>query len=166
MGKAIEANAVNLAVVSGVLEEALHLDSGAPQVSPATDTSAYTFTVRPHRDFPDLQWNHQKGQVEIDALVFGKRKGRPTLFLVEAKRGHDHILPKYKLVYPALAIAEQVKNDGLDLIPVSLCSWSDCAKLYFHIAEMACPNLVDGGAYVSDLTQTSGRLLWMENPFY
>ena len=55
-------------------------------------------------------YRHNRGQVEIDSLFIGRRRGEDVLFLLEAKQS-DRSLAKHKLVYPALAVADKVPAD-------------------------------------------------------
>lgn len=79
-----ETTCVNLAVASGLMAEALELDRDTPPVAPATGKSTYTFGVVPHSRL-DAVWEHCNGQVEIDAVLTGRRRGRDVVIVVEAK---------------------------------------------------------------------------------
>ena len=164
LGVNIEKNAVNLAIASGLLSEALELDSEAPRIAPAAGSSVYQFNIRPHRDLPDLNWPHN-GQVEIDALLMAKRKEQWVLFVIEAKSGATGIgesLAKYKLVYSALAVSEhpEVKNfpGKIDIVPVYLRVWQDGDQLLFRTVEC---NFDGDRMFVSDLCPSRVRLLSM-----
>jgi len=163
MGSWVEANAVNLAIASGLLNAALDVDADSPRIGPTTGTSTYTFPVRPHTEFPDLEWVHKNGQVEIDALYFARRRGKWTLFVIEAKKGPSSSLPKHKLVYPTLAISTHPLvrefGEGVDIVPVYLKAWSDHAHILFRITECACEALRAGEGFISDLTPVQTRLL-------
>jgi hypothetical protein len=164
MGTLVESNAVNLAITSGLLRTALDLDADAPRIGPTTGISTYSFSVRPHRKFPDLHWEHKNGQVEIDALYLAQREGRWTLFVIEAKKGtQSNSLPKHKLVYPSLAICSHPAMEGLgddiEVVPVYMRAWSDGGHTVFRITECACDGLRTGESYISDLTPVRTRLL-------
>jgi hypothetical protein len=114
-----ETSLVNLAFASGILSRALELDDLTNQIIPATCQSTFSFKVKPHENF-DVEWEHQNGQVEIDALFYGKRKGKNELYLIESKFGSRHsTLAKHKLVYPYLAIKEYLKEE-INIVPIYL----------------------------------------------
>ena len=117
--KLTETSLVNLAFASGILAKALNLDEDTKNVIPATCQSTFSFKVRPHEDY-DIAWEHNNGQVEIDALFYGTRKGVHELYLVESKFGSSHsTLAKHKLVYPFLAINKHI-NSKIRIVPVYL----------------------------------------------
>lgn len=93
-----ESSAVNLGLASGLFRSALGLDSN--QSIPATGQSAYSFEFYPNSSFPELALNHNRGQVEIDAVFSAKRKGTNCVFVIEAKcsKVFDS-LAKHKLAY-------------------------------------------------------------------
>ena len=163
LGSMVEANALNLAIASGLLQEALSVDAGYPRIGPTTGTSTYTFHIRPHAEFPDLEWTHENGQVETDALYFARRRGKWTLFVIEAKQGRPGSLPKHKLVYPALALSahQRVKEfgKGVDIVPVYLKAWTSEEEIFFRVVECAYEGLRTGEGFISDLTPVQTRLL-------
>lgn len=164
MGSLVESNAVNLAIASGLLQAALGLDPDSPRIGPTTGISTYSFPVRPHREFPELQWAHENGQVEIDALYFARREGRWSLFVIEGKKGtQSGSLPKHKLMYPAQAISthpvvEEFGN-GVDVVPVYMRAWREEGQIYFRVVECSCEGLRTDEAFISGLSPERTRLL-------
>ncbi|MFC1708088.1 DUF6997 domain-containing protein, partial [Planctomycetota bacterium] len=106
--------------------------------APATGQSTFDFSVRPHAKL-DAEWAHQAGQVEIDALLVGRRSGKSVVFVVEAKIGEPSSLAKHKLVYPALAVAPRVP-DGMEIVPVYLRVTATAEGLCFAVAECSLPD--------------------------
>ena len=99
-----ETSLVNVAVASGILNEALQIDSESGAIVNATAQGTYTFNVRPHQEL-DACWPHNSGQVEIDGAFVAKRNGVETIFVVEAKVSSGfESLSKHKIAYPMLAI--------------------------------------------------------------
>jgi len=132
--KLTETSLVNLAVASGLLQEALKISDDHEQVIPATSQSTYTFDFFPHLPM-DIPWQHFQGQVEIDALFYGHRNGRETLFLVEAKSGLPNgTLAKHKLCYPLAALRPSVPEE-VDIVPVYLKTWMDSDGRHFLVVE-------------------------------
>ncbi len=144
-----ETSYVNLALSSGILQRALDVDT---EISiPATGMGTYSFTVRPHEQL-DISWEHNNGQVEIDAMFLGERKGKKTLFVIEAKSGKktDDSLSKYKLVYPVLSIVGQVDKD-IEIVPVYMRTFSTGDHFHFHIAECSMPDPRTEKVYINQL---------------
>lgn len=132
--KLTETSLVNLAVASGLLQDALNLSEDHEQVIPATSQSTYTFKFFPRLPM-DAPWEHIQGQVEIDALFYGHRNGRETLFLVEAKSGPPNgTLAKHKLCYPMSALRPSVPEE-IDIVPVYVKTWGDSAGQHFLVVE-------------------------------
>ena len=163
LGSMVEANALNLAIASGLLQEALGVDADSPRIGPTTGTSTYTFHIRPHAQFPDLEWTHENGQVETDALYFARRREKWTLFVIEAKQGRPGSLPKHKLVYPALALSAHQRvrefGEGVDIVPVYLKAWTSDEEIFFQVVECAHEGMQTGEGFISDLTPVQTRLL-------
>lgn len=113
---------VNLALASGLLGFALGLERPYPTAAPVTGKSTFSFKVRPHSEI-DIELNHDKGQVEVDAILVGRRKDvnqdrvRDCVFVLETKSGPHKSLAKHKLVYPILGLASRVPSD-MAVIPV------------------------------------------------
>lgn len=107
-----ETSLLNLGIAAGVFQHALGLDKDFQGTAPANTHGQYEFEIRPRHD-DALTWEHS-GQVEIDALFSGKRKGKPVLVIVESKSDRDtgsrekRTLAKHKLAYPYLALRQQV----------------------------------------------------------
>lgn len=131
-----ETTYVNLALIAGLLGNALELDEPDRPIVPATGQSAFSFSVRPHRAI-DVVWTHDRGQVEIDAIFIAQRNGKNTLFVIEAKTSSSFsTLAKHKLVYPVLALAGHVPS-YLEIVPVYMRVIRDQRSLHFIIAECA-----------------------------
>jgi len=169
LGSHIESNAVNLAIASGLMHEVLHLDAISPKIGPTTGAGTYSFSVRPHQAFPDLEWSHERGQVEVDALLFAYRQGRPTLFVIEAKKGNpEGSLPKHKLVYPVLSVSShpalQKLEESIEIVPIYMRSWEEKGEIFYRIAECNSQDSRTTHSYISDLTVAQTRLLSMPVP--
>ena len=134
--KLTETSHVNLALVSGVFEEALKIET---RISiPATGQGTYNFSVKPHNQL-EAKWDHISGQVEIDSIFSGIRNGRRCLFILEAKSGRKlDSLAKHKLMYPILAIAPQVSAE-YTIVPVYLRIKEDAGSIRFYVAECQAP---------------------------
>tara|TARA_Y100001958_G_C21214367_1_gene539857 strand:+ start:85 stop:957 length:873 start_codon:yes stop_codon:yes gene_type:complete len=161
MGSA-EANAINLAIASGLLKEALGLSHDSPRLAPTSGNTSYTFGIKPSRNQPNVEWIHRSGQVEIDALLFAKRNDKWTLFCIEGKRGNQFgSLAKHKLFYPLLAVYNnedfQPYRSEIEIVTVYLRCWSDEDHLKFRITECDLGGYELEDAYVSDLTPKSTR---------
>ena len=123
-----EMNAVNLAFASGVVTEALELDQ--PPAIPATGRGLYSFSFRPHSSL-DAVLHHRAGQVEVDAMFVGRRRGRQCLFVLEAKLGGSAgSLALHKLAYPCLAFRELARMICQSCLSI-------CALLVLMIAPVA-----------------------------
>lgn len=129
-----ETSLVNLGLASGVLSEALDLDTDGALMPPATGRSTFTFDVQPHSSIPET-FEHRRGQVEIDTLFAERRDGQRVLFVIEAKTGTStSSLAKHKLVYPMLAIAEDVP-DEFDIVPVYIRASQEGREMTYRVAE-------------------------------
>jgi len=53
-------------------------------VAPATRNSIYTFSFYTHSELP-VELFHISGQMEIDTVFVGSRKGKDYLFILESK---------------------------------------------------------------------------------
>lgn len=146
--KLTETSAVNLAIGSGLLQYALELDDSLDYCVPATGQSTFTFDFKPRKDLSDV-FSHEKGQVEIDALFMGRRRGREQLFLVEAKTGKpEGSLAKHKLCYPVAALRNSVPK-YIQIVPVYMKSWSESDGRHFLITE--CQLISEGVISISEL---------------
>lgn len=162
MGAGIEANGVNLALASGAFNAALDLPNKTPRNAPALGKSTYDFKVRPHRELPDLCWQHS-GQVEIDALVLGQRLGRWTLFVIEAKSGSGIELAKYKLAYACEALRGHPLLKGSDveieIVPVYLRSEPTQNGVRLSFTECSYGSTTGNNNFIADLTPVHTRVL-------
>lgn len=138
--KLTETSLVNLAIGSGLLPYVLGLETGHGQLVPATGQSTFTFHIVPLPGLPTA-WEHINGQVEIDALFFGRRAGRETLFLIEGKCGRPQSsIAKHKLAYPLAALRNSVP-EYIDIVPVYVKTWGDSDGQHFLVVECACPKV-------------------------
>lgn len=152
-----ETSLVNLGLASGVLAEALDLDTSGALAPPATGRSTFTFEVRPHSEVANAV-THRNGQVEIDTLFAERRDGERILFIVEAKTGMRSSLAKHKLVYPALALAEAVPPE-IELVPTYLrCRRTD-ETVVFDVAECSLPDPRETLPGVDELAVERRRVL-------
>jgi hypothetical protein len=137
-----ETSLVNLAASSGLLSHALQLDESTLPSAPATGQGTFSFSFRPHSQI-NVNWTHNAGQVEIDGLFTGKRNGKISLFVVEAKRSANFdTLAKHKLLYPILALSEKVPS-YMPLIPVYIRAIKRGDEIHFYIAECETVDLND-----------------------
>jgi len=132
--KLTETSLVNLAVASGLLQHALGLTEDHEQIIPATSQSTYSFEFLPH--FGAVEpWKHVQGQVEIDAIFYGRRNNQEHLFVIEAKSGPPiSTLAKHKLSYPLLALRPRIPVD-IAIVPVYLKTWQEPNGRHFMVAE-------------------------------
>ena len=129
-----ETTFVNFALSTGVFHKALGLDDSTKITMPATGKSTFTFDVKIHSSI-DTIFNHKSGQVEIDGIFLGRRKGEDCLFILEAKNSKvDSSLSKHKLVYPILSLAKSVPLD-IKIIPIYMKSIEHKNYFEFKIAE-------------------------------
>ena len=134
-----ESSAINLAISSGLLSSALNIDQTDQIAAPATGKGTFTFKLKPFPEAP-ITWQHNKGQVEIDAMFIGKRKGEEILFIVEAKSSLNFgSLAKHKLVYPILAISKKIPI-SIPIVPIYIRAKKIDGGLQFHIAECRLPD--------------------------
>lgn len=140
LGGLPESGTVNFAIASGLLGHALRIDHPNERVIHATGSSCYTFKVAPHAMYP-VVWNHNNGQVRLDALIFAKRRGAPCLFVIEAKRGPMSSLSKVLLAYATSAVATKPVPADVPVIPVYLRAWQvGPGRTRFAIAECDYPS--------------------------
>jgi hypothetical protein len=114
-----ESSFVNLGLASGLIGLALGLDEPESMIIPATTQSTFKFDFIPHT-LLNKPLTHNWGQVEIDSIFIETRNGKDTLFIIEAKTSINReikSLSKHKLVYPLLAIKEEIPPD-MPIVPV------------------------------------------------
>jgi hypothetical protein len=152
-----ETSLINLALASGLMAHALGLDEPSLPLATATGQSTHTFYFRPRIEARP-PWLHSRGQVEIDSLFSARRGGQETVFLVESKASATiDSLAKHKLVYPLLAIRNQVPR-YMDIVPVYLRAVESADGLHFYVAECRFADPEDGGAPVlADLRTVSAK---------
>lgn len=133
-----ETSLVNLAMASGLLTKALDIEQDNNQIIPATGQSTFTFDFQPTSHCSHVL-THNQGQVEIDALFVGKRKGKECLFVIEAKSGKRFdSLAKHKLLYPILTLQNNIPA-FMEVIPVYLRTIKKEDHIEFNIAECSIP---------------------------
>lgn len=155
-----ETSLVNLGLAAGVLAEALELDTSGALAPPATGRSTYTFPFRPHGSLEETI-THRNGQVEIDTLFAERRDGERTLFVVEAKTGPRASLAKHKLVYPILALADEVPPE-IPLVPVYLRCRQEDGTITFDVVECRLPDPRESLPGIDDLAVDRSRVLEFE----
>lgn len=129
-----ETSVVNFCIASGLLSHALKIDRSELPSVPATGRGIYTFKVKPHCNI-NTEWDHIKGQVEIDAIITANRTGSPILFLIEAKAGTRlDSLGKHKLMYPFLSLFRKIPP-YMQIIPVYLKAVMGQEEIHIYIAE-------------------------------
>ena len=129
-----ETTFVNFALSTGVFHKALGLDGNTKITMPATGKSTFSFDVKIHSSI-DHVFHHKSGQVEIDGIFLGQKKGEDCLFILEAKnKDSNTTLSKHKLVYPILSIANSVPLD-IKIVPVYMKSIEHKEFFEFKIAE-------------------------------
>jgi hypothetical protein len=145
--KLTENSLINLGFSTGLISFALGLDKVDPIFPPATCSSTFSFQFIPHTRISNL-FNHKNGQVEIDSMFMDNRNGIRTLFVIEAKYGHENkSLAKHKLLYPILSIAPYVPKD-IPIVPVYIKACKTVLGVHFHIVECYFPDpRIDVRAY-------------------
>jgi hypothetical protein len=151
--KPTETSFVNLAVASGLLGGALGIDDPDKHIIAGTGHSTFDLKLQPH-PLINAIWEHDRGQVEIDALFCANRNGRQTLFIVEAKTSQKlGSLGKHKLAYPLLALRKHIPDD-IDIVPVYLRIIRKRSLLHFYFCECTIPK---GDISVASLIPTTNR---------
>jgi hypothetical protein len=111
-----ETNLVNFSLASGAVQDALEIEEKSSEMIPATGSTKATFDFYPHRNL-QVPLTHQNGQIQVDAIIMGRRSGVQELFVIEAKVGpKNKTLAKHKLLYAACALAPQVPQ-GIRIVP-------------------------------------------------
>lgn len=153
-----ETSLVNLGLASGVLSEALDLDKDGALMPPATGRSTFTFDVQPHSSISET-FQHRRGQVEIDTLFAERRDGERVLFVIEAKTGTStSSLAKHKLVYPVLAIADDVPEE-FEIVPVYIRASQEGREMVYRTAECEIPDPREETVAVDEIQLQKGRVL-------
>lgn len=154
--KFTETSLVNLAIASGLLSHALALDDEVLPSAPATGQGTYSFAFLPH-EVLKVEWQHAKGQVEIDAAFVAKRQGVETLFVIEAKSSDElDSLAKHKLAFPVQAMRMSVPNH-MSVTPVYIRAVGRSDGIHFYIAECELSPMPGLGYCVSGLKATKAR---------
>jgi hypothetical protein len=158
LSKLTENSLINLAISSGLMASALNIETSESLAAPASGQGTFSFSVKPSNRSETI-WLHESGQVEIDALFVGRREGRETLFVIEAKHSNSfESLAKYKLIYPVLAVESKVPK-SIPIIPVYLRTIKHPGKRFidFYIAECTGFNRKDSTFPVNSLNVASCR---------
>lgn len=155
-----ETSLVNLGLASGVLSHALELDTTGALAPPATGRSTFTFNLRPHSDL-ESNITHRNGQVEIDTLFAERRDGETTLFVIEAKTGSRATLAKHKLVYPVLAIADNIPPE-ITITPVYIRCRQTNDTITFDITECIYPDPRYQLPGINELSVTRSRVIELD----
>lgn len=156
-----ETSLVNLTLASGALSDVLELDTTGALMPPATGRSTFSFDVRPHSAV-DETFDHRTGQVEIDTLFAERRGGEMTLFVIEAKTGTDRgTLAKHKLVYPTLALADEVPTE-IDIVPLYMRCIQDGDQMIFKIVECELPDPRTAVPGLDELQLGKSRIVRLE----
>ena len=148
--KVTETSIVNLALASGLLGEALRIETENQLIIPATGQSSFTFAFKPRSDH-DTVFEHVNGQVEIDSVFVGKRDGKEHLFIIEAKHGSAFdSLAKHKLLYPLLSLLPKIPKT-MPVVPIYLrtIKHDDQSGINFYIAE--CPAIINDHDVIQSL---------------
>lgn len=122
---------INLAFASGLIGYALNLDEPWPTTAPATGAGTFSFQVVPYPGAKALE--HVAGQVEVDALFVGRRRGQETVFVLESKMGPPSSLAKHKLVYAARAVSPRLGMPPL--VPVYLRCQAEGSTVQYDFVE-------------------------------
>jgi len=138
-----------LGLASGLIGHALNLDCADETIVPATTQSTFSFKFNPH-PLIDCELIHQNGQVEIDAIFVEKRNNRDCLFLLEAKSGSETSIAKHKILYPVLALYNEVPHD-MPIIPVYVKIQEQNDGIIYNIAECEISDPRKSKTYISDL---------------
>lgn len=129
-----ETSLVNFALSTGILSQALDLDTEQIGTAPTTVASTFDFKFEPHPDHPTVV-HHNSGQIEIDALVLTRRRGERILLVIEAKSGRQRELAKHELGYPTLAADKSLSIDVDRIVPVYLRAQSVDDAIRYSIYE-------------------------------
>lgn len=150
LGLHSETALVNLGFASGLINRSLNLDEEEELVAPATGQSTFSFKLNAHKSLSTLL-EHSNGQIQIDALFIGKRDGQECLFIIEAKiKSTERSLAKHKLVYPIMALANQVPKD-IAIVPVYMKIQKVSNGIVYHVVECSFPDPRNGVRSVDEL---------------
>ena len=132
-----ENSLINLAISSGLMASALGIETSESLAAPASASGTFNFQFKANCDENAPVWDHEQGQVEIDALFVGRRGKQEILFVIEAKTSEKYqSLAKHKLVYPILALRNKIP-DCIQVIPVYLrvVKSKNNREIDFYVAE-------------------------------
>lgn len=160
ISKLTETSHVNLALVSGVFENALGLTLSGVSI-PATGRSTHTFEVCPNNQLA-VSWTHESGQVEIDSIFVAKRNNKKVLCVVESKSGgFPGSLAKHKLVYPILTIAPYLSKE-IEIAPIYLRVQEQSGSLTYYVTECSFPDPRATRAHINELKPIRSKILSMK----
>ena len=107
-------------------------------------------------------FEHINGQVEIDCLLLGKRKGKDILFVFEAKKDGIHkSISKHKLAYPILAISNNIPED-IEIVPVYLKVTTTNSGIFYYISECYPMDPRKNIISVNDIIPQSSKIFKLE----
>jgi hypothetical protein len=129
-----EGSLVNLALSTGILSQALDLDTDSIGAAPTTVASTFDFQFQLRSATP-VTLRHNNGQVEIDACFASRRDGKRVLIVIEAKSGRERALAKHKLFYPLSGIQSEASEGMFEIIPVYLRAQQTNSGVAYHIYE-------------------------------
>jgi hypothetical protein len=133
-----ETSIVNFCIAAGLFNRVCHLNEDQ-LLAPATGNSTYSFDFLPTVTSKN-SLAHRNGQVEIDAIFNGKRRNKDIIIVVEAKVSKKvSSLPKHKLVYPVLAIAQKIPTD-FDIVPIYLRAVAKPGGFHLYFLECEIPD--------------------------
>jgi hypothetical protein len=153
---------VNLALASGLIGYALGLEKPYPLSAPVTGKSTFSFKFRAHTEI-DIVFAHDFGQVEIDAIIVGRRKRRDCVFVIETKAGPHRSLAKHKLVYPILALASRIPHD-MAIVPVYLRAEQFDNNIRYNMWECTLPDPRTGEIALDQLTPIDHKQFMLPIP--
>lgn len=106
---------------------------------------------------------HNSGQVEIDALFVGRRKGENVLFVVEAKTESVSSVGKFKLVYPVLSLMNRIPKE-MPIVPVFVHIAQRADGILYQVAECSFDDPRETMAVMTELetVRTAEYLLPLE----
>lgn len=129
---ASEYSLLGVGLSAGAFSVALGLDDEEHAHLPISGHFTATFSVGVGHG---IALQHGAGQVEVDATFVGHRDGKPTLFVIETKRGPPRgALAKHKLAYPILAMAPRL-DPHIAIVPVYCRTWLDDDTAHFVVME-------------------------------
>ena len=149
-----ESSYVNLALSTGIFSQALDFDCDIIGTAPTTISSSYSFDFQPHSRLEHVL-HHDRGQVEIDAIIITRKQGKRVAVVIEAKSGSPRALAKHKLFYPYLAVKNLIPDDIHALIPVYVRAQTFDDSITYDIYEGSVNSQNDNQPSMDELTITN-----------